>query len=180
MFGPLKKRPDGTFVFLTPVGNGHVPMIALSDLGFFARYTFDNRTLTSGKDLKIASDIVGWEYLRATFERVTGQRAEVVYQSIEEWMGNLTGTEQPVAWYAPPGGLTWKQNFSAFWAMWRDDIVSRDMDWVRRVNPNGHTLESWMREKGYMGKLLSGTETLLKNAEEKKVIALNREVVAKL
>ena len=59
MFGPHNKRADGTYVFSTPIGQGHVPMIALSDLGFFARYSFDHRAEVSGKDLEVASDWVG-------------------------------------------------------------------------------------------------------------------------
>jgi hypothetical protein len=91
MFGPINVRQDGTYVFATPVGNGHVPMIALSDLGWWARYTFDHREETSAQNLKISSDLVGWEYLRETFENVTGKKAVVIYQSVSEWFGNLEG-----------------------------------------------------------------------------------------
>ncbi|OSX62577.1 hypothetical protein POSPLADRAFT_1141351 [Postia placenta MAD-698-R-SB12] len=130
MFGPLKKRENGTIVFATPVGNGHVPMIALSDMGFFARYTFDNRATASGQDLAIATEMVGWEHLKTTFEKVTGQKAEVVSQTIDDWLED-------------------RLNFRGWWALWRDDIVKRDMEWIRKVNAKGHTLESWMREQNY-------------------------------
>lgn len=96
-FGPLNKRDDGTYVFATPVGNGHVPMIALKDLGFWARYTFDNIKATAGKELEVASDMVDWEYLRETFEKFTGNKAIILHQSAEDWMKNLIGTEHPQA-----------------------------------------------------------------------------------
>lgn len=185
MFGPLKKREDGTYVFATPVGNGHVPMIALSDLGFFARYTFDNRAATSAKELEVVSEMVGWEHLRATFEKVTGQKAEVIYQSIDAWMENLHGVDYPVANERPKGdgSTTWRQNFTAWWSLYRDDIIKRDIEWIRRVNPNGHTLESWMKEnKRYI--LLeehgSGKTTLLKNSEDKQRVRPNRDVISRL
>ena len=54
-------------------------MVALADIGFFARYTFDHRAASSGRDYRIASDLVAWDYLAETFEKVTGQKAEVVY-----------------------------------------------------------------------------------------------------
>jgi len=38
-------------------------MIALADLGFWARWTFDHRKETSAKDLEVASDMVGWDRL---------------------------------------------------------------------------------------------------------------------
>jgi hypothetical protein len=91
MFGPINVRPDGTHVFATPIESGHVPMIALTDLGWWARYTFDHRSETTARDLEVASDWVNWEYLRETFEQVTGKKAAVVYQSLDEWMGNWTG-----------------------------------------------------------------------------------------
>lgn len=85
MFGPLNKRKDGTFVFASPIGNGHVPMIALPDLGYFARYTFDHREETSGKDLEVASEMVQWSELVKTFQKVTGNKAEYKPVSLDEW-----------------------------------------------------------------------------------------------
>lgn len=89
MFGPLNIREDGTAVFVTPVGKGHVPMIALEDLGFWARYTFDHRFETSAKDLEVASDMVGWDYLASAFTKVTGKPAVVIDQTLDEWFDNF-------------------------------------------------------------------------------------------
>jgi len=153
MFGPVNRREDGTFVFASPIGNGHVNLIALTDLGYFARYSFDHRAEVSGKDLEIASEVVGWEQLVQTFTRVTGQKAVFVRQSVEEWMDSRTATDQPVAADEKEGTLSWKDNFSGFWRQWRDDILKRDMEWVKRINPHGQTLEGWMRSTNYTGKL---------------------------
>lgn len=115
MFGPIKKRSDGTFVFASPIGNGHVPMIALSDLGFFARYSFDHREEVSGKNLEIASQMVTWygpDGVVETFKRVTGQKAVYVPQSVDEWMGNFTNTDMLMAVDTEQGSTTWKENFS--------------------------------------------------------------------
>lgn len=181
MFGPLKRRDDGTVVFATPIGNGHVPMIALSDLGFFARYTFDNRASTSGVDLEVASDYVGWDYLKDTFEKVTGQKAEIIYQSLEEWFENWDNVDRPVANEGKVGETTttWKRNFQGWWALWRDDLVKRDMEWIRKVNPKGHTLESWMREQHY-GEELWQRMNVLKNNEDGKQTKPNKERIDQL
>jgi hypothetical protein len=72
-------------------------MIALSDLGWWARYTFDHRAETSARDLEVASDWVGWDYLRETFESVTGKKAVVVHQTVDEWMGNWSGIVDQVS-----------------------------------------------------------------------------------
>ncbi len=170
MFGPLKKRADGTYVFASPIGDGHVPMIALSDLGFFARYTFDNRTSTSGQELSIASDIVGWEYLVSTFQNVTGEKAVFVRQSLDDWFANFDGVDKPVANERADGdgSTTWRTNFSGWWACWRDDIISRDMGWIRSVNPGTMTLERWMKEHDYRGQW---KRSILKNTEDGKTIS---------
>ncbi|OCH86621.1 NAD(P)-binding protein [Obba rivulosa] len=169
MFGPLGKRDDGTFVFITPIGQGHVPMIALTDLGYFARFIFDNRESTSAKELEIASDMVGWDYLADTFRKVTSQKAEVVYLSYEDWCEYLEGVDKPIANEKKPGEgvTTWRENFAGWWALWRDDVITRDMEWIRKVNPRGHNLESFMKEKGYTGEMRRG---FLKNSEDGKTV----------
>ena len=114
MFGPVNRRQDGTFVFASPVGDGHVPMISLRDIAFFARYSFDNRALVSGRDLEVASQIVGWDGpdgVVETFKRVTGFKAVYVRQTIEEWMRNLVNPDRALA-YDVPDGTTWRKNFS--------------------------------------------------------------------
>ncbi|KAH8100955.1 NAD(P)-binding protein [Cristinia sonorae] len=175
MFGPLNRRADGTHVFASPIGNGHVPMIALTDLGFFARYTFDHRQETSGRELEVASDMVGWKYLIETFTKVSGKKAVFVNQSLDEWFENFEGVDMPVANErhavtgegGNEGWTTWRKNFSGWWALWRDDVIKRDLEWIRSVNPGGHTLESWMREKNYGGEW---RRDVLKNAEDGKSI----------
>lgn len=65
----------------------------------------------------------------------------------------------------------------AFWSQWRDDIITRDMDWIHRINPNGETLESWMRANNYTG---NWSGKVLKNAEDQAVLRLRKEVVSNL
>ncbi|TBU24021.1 NAD(P)-binding protein [Dichomitus squalens] len=181
MFGPLGQRPDGTFVFASPVGDGHVPMIALEDLGFFARYSFDHRAEVSAQDLEIATDWVNWDHLVETFTKVTGHKAEYLRQSLdsEGWFGNLLRTDKPVANEQKPGEgtTTWQQNFTSFWSMWRDDVITRDWEWLKKTNPKGYTLESWMRAKNYQG---LPNPALLKNSEDDKAVLPNKERIQKL
>lgn len=139
MFGPLNKRKDGTFVFASPIGRGHVPMIALPDLGYFARYTFDHREETSGKDLEVASEMVQWDELVRTFEKVTGNKAEYKPVALDEWFVSSSSlSDQQVLMVKPvddsrfeffadsnrpvaadntfgDGSTTWKKNFSGWW-----------------------------------------------------------------
>ncbi|TFK52581.1 NAD(P)-binding protein, partial [Heliocybe sulcata] len=179
MFGPVNIRPDGTHVFATPIQKGHIPMISLPDLGWWARYTFDHRAEASTKDLEVASDWVDWDYLVRTFTQVTGKKAVVVNQTLNEYFKNFVHSDGPVArdFEYGDGSVTWKENFSAFWRLWRDDIIKRDMQLIRSVHPTGHTLESWMRETGYTGDRFD--KSLLKNVEDTEW-GTNEEVTKKL
>lgn len=142
-----------------PLGKGgRMPMIALSDLGFFARYTFDHRTETSAQNLKIASGLIGGDDIASTLTKVTGKKA--VFQSItvEEWFAGLPDADAPVAvgeHQKGDGSTTWGEDFSGWWWTYRDNVLKRDMDWIRSVHPKLQTLEGWMRETGYDGSLTS-------------------------
>ncbi|KAJ7035006.1 NAD-P-binding protein [Mycena alexandri] len=166
-FGPLNKRADGTFVFATPVGDGHLPLIALEDIGFWARWTFDHRSESSGKDLEIASQMVQMQEVVETFTKVTGKPAIYKRLTIDEWWGYLTGGGTPIASerQSGDGSTTVRQNMSALLRQWRDDLIHRDMEWIRKTNPKGYTLESWMRAHNYTGEM---DLTLLKGLEDGK------------
>ena len=181
MMGPLNKRADGTYVFATPIEKGHVPFVTLADVGFFARHIFDNRPATSARELEVASDWVDWPHLVSTFTKVTGKPAVYLPLTQDEWfalweqddINRPLANEKRVA----DGSTTWRENFSCWWAQYRDDVIKRDWEWLRRVNPNGHTLESWMRETGYTGDLRLD---LLKNMQDGKSPRLNLERISRL
>jgi len=175
LFAPTNKRSDGTVVFAAPIGDGHIPLIALSDLGWWARYIFDNREKTSGETLEIASEIVSWPHLVETFTKVTGQPAVFVNLTLDEYFDTFNNPDIPVA-NSLSGGTTFRQNFSGFWSVWRDDIIARDMEWIKSVHPRTVTLEQWIRETGYDGSM----SKLLKNTADGHGPTRNPEKVAQL
>jgi hypothetical protein len=165
MFGPVRHE-DGTFVFNAPLGDGHIPLIALADLGFFARYTFDHRAETCAKNLEIVTEMVGWDHLVATFTKVTGKKAVYNRETLGEWFSKMQNVDKPVAIEGEPGSTSWKENFTGWWNAYRDDLLQRDMDWIRKLNPNGLTLERWMIENKYDG--IVDKDPVLKNVEDGK------------
>jgi hypothetical protein len=177
--GPLNIRDDGTVVFASPLGDGHIPMIALSDLGWWTRYSLSNREEVSGKDYLIASDWVSADYLVSTFTKVTGKPATYKRLTLDQWFACMDGHERPVAneKKTGDGSTTIRQSFSGFWSLWRDDIVKRDMDWVRSVHPKALSLGEWMTKVGYNGKIGA---TALKNAEDGKGRIVPNKVVTSL
>ncbi|KAF7367652.1 NAD-P-binding protein [Mycena sanguinolenta] len=181
IFNPLNVREDGTVVFAAPFGDAHVPLIALEDLGWWARYTFDHRTETSGKELNIASELVHWDDLARTFTKVTGRPAVYVRLTVDEFLAVFDEEKMagPIASDKKrgDGSKTMRENFKAFYQVLRDDIVDKDMEWVRSVHPGTYTLERWMRETNYTGQAAS----VLKNTLDGKMDrGLRAEVAAQL
>ncbi|KAJ7065725.1 NAD(P)-binding protein [Mycena amicta] len=180
LFDPITVRPDGTVVFAAPVGDGAVPMIALKDLGWWARYTFDHRTETSGKELNITSELVGWDHLVETFTKVTGKPAVYVRQTLDEYWHNFDDRiNNPLAGdhQRGDGSITAKENFSGFWRVLRDNVWKKDVEWVRSVHPGTYTLERWMRENNYTGR---AGPVMKNNQDGKRGWGVNVEVVNKL
>ena len=175
----MNQREDGTVVFATLAGQGHVPFIALKDLGFFARYAFDHRSETSAQDLKIASDMASYDYIAATFTKVTGKKAVVLHVTEEQYFSILTDTDLPLArdHERGDGSKTWRENITSWWALYRDDVVKRDMAWVDSVNPNRLSVEKWMRETNYTGQL---KPISLKNVEDGLSVGLNVQRASQL
>lgn len=137
-------------MFKSPMGHGgSIPLIALDDLGWWARYIFDNPSSTTGKNLEIASEPSTFPHIVDTFKRVTGLPAEYEALSMDEYFKLWNGNEIPLA-YDDPSGKSWEENFRAFWALWRDNIVQRDMEWTRSIH-QPTTLETWMRDSNYTG-----------------------------
>ena len=52
--------------------------------------------------------------------------------------------------------------YRAVYTLWGDDILTRDMEWIRRIHPTGYTLETFIREKGIDGNLDEGLNLLRK------------------
>ncbi|KAJ7082823.1 hypothetical protein C8R43DRAFT_1175245 [Mycena crocata] len=169
LFSPLNVRKDGTVVFAAPIEDSQVPMLTLKDMGWWARWTFDHRAETSGCEVNIASDPVGWEYLVKTFTKVTGKPAVFKRQTIDEWWQNFDQRavdEQTAAneRTTAEGALSIRQNFTAVWRVLRDGVIKKDFDWIRSVHPESDTVEQWMRQSDYQGM----GKPVLKNALDEK------------
>ncbi|KAL0568749.1 hypothetical protein V5O48_013237 [Marasmius crinis-equi] len=151
--GPLPERENGAVVFALPVGDGHLPVVTLRDIAWWVRYTFDHRAETSGQNLKIASEMLQWETLAQTFTKVTGIPSIYKRMGVEEYFETVQrgGDEPMVLADGGKGSPSVKETFAGMYRIWRDDLLTRDMEWIRKIHPDGDTLESWLRESGYDG-----------------------------
>lgn len=88
-----------------------------------------------------------------TFTKVTGHAAVHKRQTFDEWLKNFTNTDVPLATdnVKGDGSTTFKENSTAFFKLWRDDIIVRDLDWIKSIHPKLQSMEDWMRENNYDG-----------------------------
>jgi hypothetical protein len=175
--GPFNVRADGTRVFASQMEDGTMSMMTLKDVGFWTRWIFDHRAETSGQDLNVASDMLDWDTLVATFTRVTGFPAVHLRLAPEEWWSYFIDAETtPMASVAArgDGSTTVKENYTRWWALYRDNMIERDMDWIRSIHPGTQSTEMWMRETGYTGipdaGPLKGSSGIVPNLEKMKLL----------
>ncbi|KAJ5784336.1 uncharacterized protein N7503_009548 [Penicillium pulvis] len=153
---------DGTRVYSLPLGKGKLPLIALPDLGFFARIIFENRSEWSGQTLGVVSQFVTGDEIAETLTKVTGIPAVYKPCSGEEWVDQVPWASEPVA-KMDPSGPTHRDNWLMWWRAYEDDLLlpERDMVRLKALNPDLRTLETWMKETNYDGQtrpLLRGHE----------------------
>lgn len=106
--------------------------------------------------------MIGQDELVETFKRVTNLPAVYKYVSYDEWVNKVPWKDFPVALDVPKG-TTFRDNFRAWWRIYHDDLIQRDMKWIEQVNPERVTVEKWMRQTGYDGT----RKPLLKNIEDR-------------
>ena len=169
--GPINIRPDGTRVFANPFSVGPVPLIALSDVGFWIRYCFDHQLKSSGHNFQIVSDWVSYDTLPSIFTKVTGLPAVYKPLGVNEWFDYIgSGKDLPFV----SEGLdqrTFRDNFTCWFHWWRDSsrLLKVDMEWIRSIHPESKTIEEFIRASGWDGKI---DLSVLKHAEDGKGKAL--------
>ncbi|KAF8317696.1 nmrA-family protein [Clavulina sp. PMI_390] len=160
-------QPDGTRIFFAPMNeDSRLPLIAQDDMAWWARYTFDNPRESSGRDLDLVSAMPTMKELAETFTKVTGIPATYRLLTQDQYFALWNGKEVPSATDIPveKGGMSWETSFRGWWALWRDGLCRRDLNWLTSVHPTLITLEQWMIDHKYDGS--AGTVRLLKNGED--------------
>lgn len=153
------KDESGTYIFNVPLGSGSAPMIDLDDLGSYARWIFDNPYKSIGFNLEVATCQVSLAGLVEAFTKVTGKTAKGEYLSIDEYLSKRARAgfdpEVKLAHSGDPKDptvQTFRQNFSGFYNVFRDNLSTRDYKFLDKILPTRvKTLEEWMRKSDYTG-----------------------------
>ncbi|KAH6677249.1 hypothetical protein B0J14DRAFT_338387 [Halenospora varia] len=147
-------KADGTRVFSFPLGDGHLPLMTLQDMGVFTEKIFSDREAWSGKTLNVVSEFVTGQQIADTLTKVAGVKAIYQNVSMEEWLKALPYADVPVA-STDPEGITIGENFAMWWPGFQDSLLlklgTRDIPALKKVHPGLTSLEQWMVTEKYDG-----------------------------
>ena len=160
-----RQDEDGIYVFEAPLGNGSVPFVHLEDLGHYVHWIFSHISQSAGMNLKVAVEHVSYDYLAATFTKVTGKPARYHNVSFDELF--TSGAFAPVSEVRlgaetageDPTLLSYRQNFTAWWRLYQRSggnrgIIKRDYDYLDEIFPQRvRSVEQWMRKTNYTGEM---------------------------
>jgi hypothetical protein len=151
---------EGVVTWRVPLGDGAVPHVALEDCGYYARWLFDNPERASGMDLEVAIEDVDYQRLAAAFEKVTGRPARYIDTDLDSyWNGPLKmAANLPAGYNADPrdkSTMSFRDNFTGFWNIWKHKIVKRDYALLDEIHPNRiKSVEQWLRREDQLGREL--------------------------
>jgi len=149
---------DGVVTWRVPLGQGAVPHVALDDCGYYVRWLFDHPRLANGMDLEVAIAHMTYTEIASAFEKVTGHRAQYIDTDLETyWNGPLNGlADLPAGYNADPNDkstMSFRDNFTGFWNMWKARFITRDYAMLDEIHPNRiKTAEEWFRREDKLSK----------------------------
>jgi hypothetical protein len=155
------KDADGVYVFKLPLGKtGAMPLVALDEIGEYAKWMFEHPERSAGLELGVAiAHVSGPEYATA-FEKVTGKKArydDIPLQAVMDRMPKGKIGTQGSPGYADPTLKTPAGHFGPWWQIFRESggntgLWKRDYELLDDIMPNRiRTLEEWMRKVNYDG-----------------------------
>jgi uncharacterized protein YbjT (DUF2867 family) len=149
---------DGVATWRVPLGDGAVVHVALEDCGYYVRWLFDHPERANGMDLEVAIEHVKYADLAAAFERVTGHRAQYIDTSLDDYFNGplKVAADRPAGYSADPNDpstMSFRDNFTGFWNMWKHNIIKRDYALLDEIHPGRiRSVEQWLRREDALGK----------------------------
>ncbi|NLS20698.1 NmrA/HSCARG family protein [Rhizobium sp. P40RR-XXII] len=159
-FTPMTPRiEDGVVTWRVPLGQGAVVHVSLEDCAYYVRWLFDNPQRSVGMDLEVAIEHVRYDELAAAFERVTGHPARYIDTDIDQYFSGplKNAADRPAGYSADPADrstMSFRQNFTGFWNMWKHDVVTRDYQLLDEIHPNRlKSAEEWLKRHEDLARL---------------------------
>lgn len=151
---------NGVVTWRVPLGNGAVPHVALEDCGYYVRWLFDHADRANGMNLEVAIEDVEYQQLAEAFEKVTGHPARYVDTDMASyWNGPLKAAADRPAGYnadlADKSTMSFRDNFTGFWNVWKHRVVHRDYALLDQIHPQRiRSVEEWLRRQDQLSRTL--------------------------
>jgi len=162
---PMTPRvEDGVLTWRVPLGTGAVVHVALEDCGHYVRWLFDHSERANGMNLEVAIEHVRYADLATAFERVTGHPARFVDTSLDAYFAPLAAVaDLPAGYNADPADkstMSFRDNFTGFWNLWKHDIITRDYALLDEIHPTRiRSAEDWL-QRWEQRAAIEGSESL--------------------
>lgn len=157
----LRPKPDpndpSLMVFSAPLGDAAMTLIELGDLGKYGKWMFDHVKQSKGMTLKISTEHIRWADLAKDYTAVTGRKAVYKDVTLDEYFasGAFPDPERKVGHsvtHDDPTLQTYRENFSAFWRLWKSGLVEMDYKILDEILPGRiRSVKEWMIKTGYTG-----------------------------
>ncbi len=111
-------------------------------------------------NLEVAIEQVDYQTLAAAFEKVTGHPARYIDTELDTyWSGPLQATAGLPAGYNADlndkSTMSFRDNFTGFWNLWKYKIIQRDYVLLDEIHPNRiKSVEEWLRREDQLGRKL--------------------------
>jgi hypothetical protein len=112
-------------------------------------------------DLEVAITHIAYADLAAAFEKVTGHPAQYIDTDLDTYWNdpiNKMLADQPAGYNADPNDkstMSYRNNFTGFWNLWKYGIVKRDYGLLDEIHPNRiRSAEQWFRRENQAGREL--------------------------
>lgn len=165
--------PDGTAVFALPIGDeGEIPFVSLEDFGRYVEWALSHREEANGQDIGLAIEFASLRKLAAAYTAATGKPAAWKSIPAKDWndvawakLPNQGATKVGYMSNSDPKALnlTYEQNFTHWFNLYKSRILRRDFDLLDQLLPDrDSSIEAWMKRVGYTGEpkmVLRSTQT---------------------
>lgn len=110
-------------------------------------------------DLEVAIEHITYADIAGAFEKVTGHRAQYIDTDLEAYWGSplKAAADLPAGYNADPndkGTMSFRDNFTGFWNVWKHDLITRDYALLDEIHPNRIRSAEWFTREDQLGKNL--------------------------
>lgn len=172
----LRPFPDPidptALVFTAPLGTAKCPLIYLEDYGAYARWIFDTPARSNGLNLHVATEDISWNDVANSFTELTGKKSTYRNVTLDEYfkLGTVPNPDAKMGHSADPNDptlLTYRESFTGFWNLWKNELSKRDYDLLDEILPTRvKSVREWMVKTGYTGEAIS----ILKDYRDRSVM----------